>query len=111
MIKARYRDEELSLNSDINMVVEALVSETEPGNKALLMHKLDDLRQIKRSLVEKIGAKLEVRTARQWYNEGKLSNKYFFSILNRKINDEVKEILKDDGWSGCHRSRPHRSRD
>ena len=111
MIKARYRDEELSLNSDINMVVEALVSETEPGNKALLMHKLDDLRQIKRSLVEKIGAKLEVRTARQWYNEGELSNKYFFSILNRKINDEVKEILKDDGWSGCHRSRPHRSRD
>ena len=59
------------------------------------MHKLDDLRQLKRRFVEKIGAKLERRTARQWYNEGELSNKYFFNLLNRKSNDDICVILND----------------
>ena len=61
------------------------------------MHKLDDLRRIKRALVEKIGKKLEIRTARQWYNEGELSSKYFFNLLNRKSNDEIKVLLKENG--------------
>ena len=61
--------------------------------RQLLMHKLDDLRQLKRGLVEKIGARLEVRTARKWYNEGELSNKYFFNLLTRRVNDDIKVIL------------------
>ena len=61
------------------------------------MHKLDDLRQLKRCLVEKVGARLERRTARKWYNEGELSNKYFFRLLNRKIDDEVRCVLDPDG--------------
>ena len=61
------------------------------------MHKLDDLRQLKRSLVEKIGAKLERTTARKWYNEGELSNKYFFNLLTRKLNNDVRVIIKDNG--------------
>ena len=61
------------------------------------MHKLDDLRQLKRCLVEKIGAKLERRTVKRWYNEGELSNKYFFNLMNRRSNNEMKIILNEDG--------------
>ena len=61
------------------------------------MSKLDDLRQIKRNLVEKIGTKLEQRTARKWYNEGELSNKYFFNLLNRKANDEIAVLVDENG--------------
>ena len=100
MIKARYRDDELSLNNDINNVIDELAAEPlSPDRKILLMHKLDDLRLLKRRLVEKIGAKIERRTARQWYNEGELSNKYFFNLLNRRTNDEVTEIINDAGDS------------
>ena len=93
-IKARYRDEESSLNESINLVVNELAQDT--PQRELLMHKLDDLRQLKRCLVEKIGAKLERKTARKWYNEGELSSKYFFNLMNRKANDEIKVILKND---------------
>ena len=65
--------------------------------KLLLMTKLDDLRQLKRALVEKAGTKLEQRTARKWYNEGELSSRYFFNLLNRKSNDEISSLLDDDG--------------
>ena len=97
IIKARYRDDEKMLNEDINEVIEELATDILPDRKALLMHKLDDLRQLKRRLIERIGAKLERRTARQWYNEGELSNKYFFNLLNRNTNDEVKEIFNAAG--------------
>ena len=63
----------------------------------MLMHKLDDLRQLKRGLVEKIGAKLAQKSSHKWYNEGKLSNKYFFNLLNRKSNDEINEIINEHG--------------
>ena len=61
------------------------------------MHKLDDLRQLKRGLVERIGTKLEMRTARKWYNEGELSSKYFFNLLTRKANNEINCIVRDNG--------------
>ena len=97
-IKARYRDEERQLNSDINSIITNLANDgTGFDERELLMHKLDDLRQLKRVLVEKIGAKLERRTARKWYNEGELSNKYFFNLMSRKNNDEIKIILNDNG--------------
>ena len=97
-IKARCRDEEATLNVDINNVIEELADEScSLDRKLLLKHKLDDLRFLKRKLVEKIGAKLERRTARQWYNEGELSNKYFFNLLNRKCNDEITTILGPNG--------------
>ena len=96
-IKARYRDEEKTLNEDINSVVNAISANPNDDDKLLLMHKLDDLRQLKRFLVAKIGAKLEVKTARKWYNEGELSSKYFFNLLNRKNNDEITELLCSDG--------------
>ena len=96
MIKARYRDEEANLNKDINMVIDELANDVvDRGRKELLMHKLDDLRQLKRGFVEKIGKKLERRTARQWYNEGELSNNYFFNLLNRKSNDDINVILNE----------------
>ena len=96
-LKARLRDSEQVLNNDINEVVGELSMEgLSLDRKELLMHKLDDLRQLKRSLVEKIGTKLEQKSARKWYNEGELSNKYFFNLLNRKVNDEIVTILDDN---------------
>ena len=95
-VKAKYRDDEAVLNNDINLVVDELANQDiDVNRRALLMHKLDDLRQLKRRFVEKIGAKLERRTARQWYNEGELSNKYFFNLLNRKSNDDITVILNE----------------
>ena len=100
-VKAKLRDTEADLNVNINEVVGELASDRlAVDRKALLMNKLDDLRQLKRSLVEKIGTKLEQRTARKWYNEGELSNKYFFNLLNRRTNDEVTSIL-DNGIEIC----------
>ena len=97
-VKARYRDEEAGINKDINDVIEQLAEEDIPaGRKALLSHKLDDLRTLKRRLVDKIGARLERRSARQWYNEGELSNKYFFNLLNRKTNDDVNVLINGNG--------------
>ena len=97
-VKAKLRDTEKTLNEDINGVIDELALEsTLAERKVLLMHKLDDLRQLKRSLVEKIGTKLEQKAARKWYNEGELSNKYFFNLLNRRANDEVTAILNEDG--------------
>lgn len=97
-IKAKYRDEEKSLNTSLNFVISELARQDVVGeDRELLMHKLDDLRQLKRSLVERIGAKLERTTARKWYNEGELSNKYFFNLLTRKVNNEIKTILNNNG--------------
>ena len=97
-IKAQMRDVEATLNYDINDLV-TLLSDNSATNedKLLYMHKLDDLRQLKRGLVEKIGTKLAQKSARKWYNEGELSNKYFFNLLNRKTNDEINVIVRDDG--------------
>ena len=47
--------------------------------------------------MDKIGARLERRSARQWYNEGELSNKYFFNLLNRKTNDDVNVLINGNG--------------
>ena len=97
-IKAKIRDAEATLNADINSIVEELsASGLMLERKELLMNKLDDLRQLKRSLVEKVGTRLEQRAARKWYNEGELSNKYFFNLLNRKNNDEVTSVFDEHG--------------
>ena len=97
-LKARMRDTELDLNNDINKIVEELSEvNVAQDRKILLMTKLDDLRQLKRTLVEKVGTLLEQRTARKWYNEGELSNKYFFNLLNRKSNDEINAIIDANG--------------
>ena len=97
-IKARYRDEEKILNQDINNLVEQLAEANTPADlRLLLIHKLNDLRQLKRILVAKIGTRIEQRNARKWYSEGELSNKYFFNILNRPANDEIKVVLNEDG--------------
>ena len=97
-VKASIRDSEACLNSDINDVVEELtVNGLQRDRKELLMNKLDDLRQLKRNLVHKVGTRLEQKAARKWYNEGELSNKYFFNLLNRKNNDTVSSILDDQG--------------
>ena len=96
-IKARFRDEELVLNEDINNIVNDLADANTPSfMKTLLIHKLADLRHLKRLLVNKIGTRLEQRTARKWYNEGELSDKYFFNILNKVSNNELKTVVKDD---------------
>ena len=97
-IKAKFRDTETILNNDINAVVDELAGEgVLHERKALLMHKLDDLRQLKRNLVDKVGTRLEQKAARKWYNEGELSNKYFFNLLNRKNNDDITTLLDENG--------------
>ena len=97
-IKAQFRDDERVINNDINDVVSELSQDSIPAERqTLLMHKLDDLRNLKRSLVTKIGSRLEQRTSRKWYNEGELSNKYFFNILNRKPNDDIEVLFREDG--------------
>ena len=97
-VKAKYRDEERGINSSLNFVIGELSRQNvSRDERELLMHKLDDLRQLKRSLIERIGSKLERATARRWYNEGELSSKYFFNLLTRKVNNEVKSIIKDNG--------------
>ena len=97
VLKARYRDDEVTLNSDINDVITELAGELCEARKQLLIAKLDDLRHLKRALVERLGKKLEIRAARRWYNEGELSSKYFFNLLNRKANDEIKVLVKENG--------------
>ena len=95
-IKASIRDEEATVNEDINTVINELSLLPEGSVRAqLLIHKLDDLRNIKRQLVDKIGTRIERRTMKKWHNEGELSNKYFFNLLNRKSNDTVTSILID----------------
>ena len=97
-LKAKLRDDEAEINSSINEIVtELAMPNLEQVTRDLLMHKLDDLRQLKRALVEKVGEKLQQRTARKWYNEGELSNRYFFNMLNRKVNDDIDVLVKDDG--------------
>ena len=32
----------------------------------------------------------------KWYNEGELSNKYFFNLLNRRSNEEINNIFVND---------------
>ena len=98
VIKARFRDEEAVINADINEVIDEMSRDSTPHDRALLLrHKLEDLRMLKRRLVDKIGTRLQLRTARHWYNEGELSNKYFFNLLNRKANDEVSVIIDHAG--------------
>ena len=97
-LKAQIRDTEVTLNEDINHVVSELArNDLTSETRSLLMYKLDDLRQLKRNLIEKIGTRLEQKAARKWYNEGELSNKYFFNLLNRRANSEINVILADDG--------------
>ena len=58
-LKARLKDSESELNKDINVVVGELAgAQLEEGQNTLLMQKLDDLRQLKRGLVEKIGERV-----------------------------------------------------
>ena len=96
-IKARFRNEEKELNENINEIINELTNIDEKSSRhPLLVHKLDDLRCLKRQLVEKIGSKIEQRTARAWHNEGELSNKYFFNLLNRRTNEEINSLLIDN---------------
>ena len=97
-LKAALRDTEAGLNRDINDLVSELAQDNvQHDRKILLMTKLDDLRQLKRAVVEKVGTRLEQRTARKWYNEGELSNRYFFNLLNRKTNDDINVVYDANG--------------
>ena len=96
--KAKVRSIEATLNDDINEVVTELAQDQIcPDRKLLLMHKLDDLRRLKRALVDKIGSRLQHRSARKWYNEGELSNKYFFNLLNRRANNDIETVIDSNG--------------
>ena len=97
-VKAKFRELEATINDDINSMINELADEAVlQDRKALIMHKLDDLRRLKRNLVEQIGSRLEQRSARQWYNEGELSNKYFFNLLNRKANNNIDVVIDANG--------------
>ena len=97
ILKARFRDKEKELNDNINQILNELaMPDVNPERSMLLIHKLDDLRSLKRQLVGKIGSRIEQRHARTWHNEGELSYKYFFNLLNRKTSDEINSILIDN---------------
>ena len=100
--KSQYRDDEAEVNSNINNLIGKLadMEEGHPDTE-LTQACLNEQRNIKRDLVNKIGTKLEQRTSRKWYNEGELSNKYFLNILRRKVNDsidslEISEVVTHD---------------
>ena len=98
ILRASFRDEEKLVNENINRLVDMIEAETGQGglNYELLIAQLNDQRIVKRELVQKLGTKIEQRTARKWYNEGELSNKYFFGLLNRRVCDKIR-ILEHDG--------------
>ena len=97
ILRSSIRDEEKLVNDNINRLVD-MVSTTahDDPNYDLLIAHLNDQRIIKRELVQKLGTKIEQRTARKWYNEGELSNKYFFGLLNRRVCDRIR-ILEHGG--------------
>ena len=91
--RLKFRDEEARVNLNINNLVDELSKMPDdhpdrPVAEALLV----DQRNVKRDLVNRIGTKLEQRCARRWYNEGELSNKYFFNLLNRKSSDVINKL-------------------
>ena len=56
----------MGLNSSINFVIGELAREDiSRDEREVFMYKLNDLRQLKRCLVERNGAKLECTTARK----------------------------------------------
>ena len=61
-------------------------------NKEVVNEAIELQRSLKRNLVKDIGEKIERRNAKRWYNEGELSNKYFFNLLNRRSVDEIREL-------------------
>ena len=96
-MKASYRDEEKILNEDINAVTSKIAEANELSPEyPLYLNKLEDLKALKRQFVERIGTKLERRTASKWYNEGELSNKYFFNLLSRRTNEEIDSLIVND---------------
>ena len=95
--KSQYRDVEAEVNANINQLVGKLAEMKEGDQESLVTQAcLDEQRNLKRDLVNKIGTKIEQRTARKWYNEGELANKYFLNILRRKTSDTI-ESLEVDG--------------
>ena len=91
--RRKYKLEEERVNDNINNYIEKLATlpddhHDRPVVEALLV----DQRNVKRDLVNKIGTKLQQRCSRKWYNEGELSNKYFFNLLNRKVSDEITSL-------------------
>jgi len=92
-IRAQYRDQEKEVNDNINRLIETLASigEDDP-QREVISALLDDQRHVKRDLVQKIGSALEMKTAKKWYNEGELSNKYFLNLLRRNGNSEINTV-------------------
>lgn len=92
--RLKFRDEEARVNLNINNLIDELSKMPDdhldrPVAEALLV----DQRNVKRDLVNRIGTKLEQRCACRWYNEGELSNKYFFNLLNRKSSDAINKLV------------------
>ena len=106
--RRKYKAEEERVNDNINNLVEKLAHLPadhleRPVVEALLI----DQRSVKRDLINKIGTKLQQRCSRRWYNEGELSNKYFFNLLNRKVSDEITSLEVN----GCITSQPEEIKD
>ena len=90
ILRSSFKDEEKLVNDNINKLVgELKVTDPQDPSYDLKVALLNDQRNVKRELVQKLGTKIEQRTARKWYNEGELSNKYFFGLLNRRVCDKL----------------------
>ena len=98
MLRAAMRDDEKLVNENINRLVEMIETNQPPDNldRDLLLAQLNDQRILKRELVQRLGSKIEQCTAKKWYNEGELSNKYFFGLLNRRVCDKI-QVLEHGG--------------
>ena len=78
--------EENQINANLNELINeaAKLDDREP-RKLVINEAIDIQHWLKRNIVQKIDQHLESKNTKRWYNEGELSNKYFFKLLNKKI--------------------------
>ena len=91
--RAWYRNKELVINENINRLIDKAraIDENDADNE-LINESIEIHRAMKGNLVSEIGKNLEKWNAKKWYNEGEMSNIYFFNLLNQKIDYEISEL-------------------
>ena len=89
--------EEETLNEELNMAIEQLAIGSAPASNLNLMDYIEELRSQKNVLINRKGERLAEKLGTKWYNEGEKSTRYFLRILNRKMPDDFKTLISNDG--------------
>lgn len=86
------------INDELSPAIEALA---DPGlnerDRISLIEHVENLRQSKLEIVEKIGQRLAEKLGTKWYNEGEKSTRYFLRLLSRNNPDKFKELETETG--------------